>query len=413
MRVAAAQGASELDLERAVGTVLDRRLRPDLSQPIAVALSGGGDSLALLLTGAEWARRARRSLLVLTIDHRLRSESAGWTQACAATAARLDLPFRGLAWEGEKPATGLPAAARMARHRLLAEAARDAGARVILMGHTADDGLEARLMREAGSTTPEPREWTPSPAWPEGRGVFLLRPMLDVRRSAIRTWLAAHGERWIDDPANEDAAYARPRARQALALGATPSAAASPGQAADLATACRGDIHGGLEIVREALRAAPADALARFVSAACLCAAGTDRPPARAKVDRLAARLAGAEPFTAGLAGARIEADTSRARFRREAGEVARGGLAPLRLQAGEMAVWDGRFEVTPARGSVIQAQPGTTSPIAVCDDGGIAALEATPLALDRLLAACDAVEREPPAPSDASRPAHAPRRAR
>ncbi len=226
MRVAEAPAPAATDLRETVGEVLDRRLLRDCAQPVAVALSGGGDSLALLLLATGWARAAGRPLLVLTVDHRLRVESAAWTEGCAVTARRLGHPFRALAWTGDKPATGLPAAARAARHALLADAAREAGARVILMGHTADDDLrEAGLMRAEGSTTPDPREWTPSPAWPQGRGVFLLRPMLGVRRAHIRDWLTARGERWIDDPANEDAAYARPRARRALAGGRGAAAA--------------------------------------------------------------------------------------------------------------------------------------------------------------------------------------------
>ena len=63
------------------------------------------------------------------------------------------------------------------------------GAKVILMGHTASDLAEAAAMRAEGSTTPSPREWAPSPAWPEGRGVFLLRPMLAVSRQQVRDWL--------------------------------------------------------------------------------------------------------------------------------------------------------------------------------------------------------------------------------
>lgn len=400
MRLARARATSELDLQLTVGQVLERRLLHGDPRPVAVALSGGGDSLALLLAAAEWAKRSGRGLLVLTVDHSLQPESADWTQACATAAQRLNLPFRALAWEGEKPLTGLPAAARAARHRLLAEAARAAGARVILMGHTADDRMESGLMRAAGSTTPEPREWSPSPAWPEGRGVFLLRPMLDVRRAVIRDWLGARGERWIDDPANEDMHYARPRARRALALGAPPSLtaslAASRAPAAGLAMACRSDASGGLEIAREALRGAPGDAVARFVAAACLCAAGTDRPPARGKVERLTVRLRSDEPFTASLAGARVEADASQVRFLREAGEVARGGLSPLCLQAGETAVWDGRFEVTVRRAAQVQAAPRSARPVAIGDDGELADAEIKPLAYDRLLAACGVVEREP-----------------
>src|SRR5205085_8990913 len=82
-------------------------------------------------------------------------------------------------------------------------------------------------MREAGATMPDPHEWAPSPAWPEGRGVFLLRPLLGVRRAAIREWLEGRGERWIDDPANEDPRFARARARRQAPGSPTCTATAS------------------------------------------------------------------------------------------------------------------------------------------------------------------------------------------
>jgi tRNA(Ile)-lysidine synthase len=380
-------------LEQAAGDVLDRRLLRDHPRPVAIALSGGGDSLALLLAAHDWARAAGRPVIVLTVDHRLRPESAAWTETCAATARRLGLPYRALAWTGDKPKAGLPAAARAARHALLADAAREAGSRVVLLGHTADDVLEARLMREAGSTTPDPREWSPSPAWPEGRGLFLLRPLLGVRRAEIREWLTRRDERWIDDPANTDAAYARPRARQALGRGAAAPGANASASANALALATCADDTAGLEIDRAALRAAEQAALMRFVSAACLCAAGTRRPPERAKTERLAARLRGDETFTASLAGARIEAKAGMARFGREAGEAARGGLAPVYLRARETAVWDGRFEVTADRAIEITAAPRGTTPASA---DGATGLAVRPLTYERLLAACGAVEAEP-----------------
>ena len=301
------------------------------------------------------------------------------------------MAFRALPWTGDKPTTGLPAAARLARHILLAGAAREAGSRVILMGHTADDVLEAGLMREAGSTTPDPREWAPSPVWPQGRGLFLLRPLLSARRDKIRDWLMARGEAWIDDPANADTTYARPRARTAIAAGAAPVAPADVATAKDLALICRMKRDGGLEIARAALCAANPDAAARFASTACLCAAGTDRPPARGKIDRLLARLADGAPLVATLAGARIEADDASVRFRREPGDAARGGLMPLCLKAGEMGVWDGRFQITAARPVEVKARPGSASPSLTAEDG-----QAVALAHGRLLAACGAVDQEP-----------------
>ncbi len=383
-------------LETVVGEVLDRRLLSGSSRPLAVALSGGGDSLALLLAAADWARRRKRNLIVLTVDHRLHRESEAWTQACAQTAGRLDLSFHALPWIGDKPKTGLPAAARTARHALLADAARRAGARVILMGHTADDVLEAALMRALGSTTPSAREWSPSPAWPQGRGLFLLRPLLGLRRVEIRNWLRSRQETWIDDPTNDDDTYARPRARRAISKAAAlPSTMAAP-SGAGLAEACRQGVGGELTITRAALRDAEPEALIRFVSAACLCAAGTSRPPARDRVQRLAARGAGEAIFIASLAGARIEATAGQVRFQREAGEAARGGLARLTLKAGETRVWDGRFEITAKHAIEVGALPGDTRPVVIGADAGRPAFEAKSLTYARLLAACGSIVREP-----------------
>ncbi|ATQ41404.1 tRNA lysidine(34) synthetase TilS [Caulobacter mirabilis] len=314
---------------------LDRRLRRSCAAPLAVAFSGGGDSLALLLAARAWADAHGRRLLVLTVDHGLNPDSTAWTERCALTAERLGLAFRALRWERDKPATGLPAAARAARHALLAEAAREAGARVVLMGHTADDLREAAAMRDEGSTVGDPAEWSPSPVWPAGRGVFLLRPLLAQGRAELRDWLRERGETWIDDPANADVRYARARARlQAPSPPTAPSAAIAPPVYATLAG-------GALRLERSAASA--------HVAAACLCAAGTSRPPRGDRLARLVERLRSTDAFTATLAGARVEALDDQVLFTREAGEAARGGLAPIRLVPGETAVWDGRFELTAA----------------------------------------------------------------
>ncbi|MDO8324211.1 MAG: tRNA lysidine(34) synthetase TilS [Phenylobacterium sp.] len=399
-------------LTAAVHEVLDRRLLSASPAPIAVALSGGGDSLALTLMVADWAKVRGRSLLVLTVDHGLRAESAAWTRSCAATADRLGADFQALAWEGDKPATGLPAAARSARHRLIADAARAAGAKVILMGHTASDRLEAAAMRQAGASTPSPREWTPSPTWPQGRDLFLLRPMLSQTRAEIRAWLAERGETWIEDPANEDPRFARARARATLTGDETDTVLSAPVLAGlALATA---DLAGGLATPRSVLRRAPE----AFLAAACLCAAGTARPPRGDRLKRLADVLRGERDLTATLAGARIEADQRDVRFLRDPG---RAGLEILSLAAGQTAVWDGRFEITTDRPIVVQALaghaaslspacrsalqrlpagargglpfiPGAGSPVLAAIPG----LVARPLTLHRLRAACGLTDREP-----------------
>jgi len=133
--------------------VLDRRLAQNTTAPIALALSGGGDSMALLSLAQSWATRRGRRLLALTVDHGLHAASGTWTAFAGDAARRAGADWRALHWTDEKPKTGLPAAARTARHRLLANAAREAGARVILFGHTADDVAEGEVMRPADAPT--------------------------------------------------------------------------------------------------------------------------------------------------------------------------------------------------------------------------------------------------------------------
>ena len=232
----------------------------------------------------------------------------------------------------------MPAAARAARHRLIAGAARDAGARVVLFAHTADDVAEGELMRAEGSTLGRLREWSPSPAWPEGRGLMLLRPMLEVGRGALRDWLAERGARWIDDPANDDPRFARSRARAALSRSGSVPRPATPRPAGPLPTAL-GDGAFGLN------RSVTASTLA----ATLVCAGGGDRPPRGDRLETVLDRLRAGEAFTAVLCGARIEADSDQVLVTREAGEFARRPAAPLPLQPGVEAVWDGRWAVTVA----------------------------------------------------------------
>jgi tRNA(Ile)-lysidine synthase len=329
--------------ETGVVRELDARLERAIAAPLVVAFSGGGDSLALLLAAKTWADGAGRRLMALTVDHGLQAESGRWASWCAARAARLGVSHRTLRWEGEKPRTGLAAAARAARHALIAETARHAGVRVILMGHTADDVLEARLMREAGVRVAGPRVWGPSPAWPQGRGLFLLRPLIGVRRAVIREALLAAGETWIEDPANADARHPRVRARAALAA-RTPAPVAEP-EAPDLAPfrqAARIGPAGEVRLDHSVLAGAPG--AARFLAAAIVCAAGGDTPPRGPALERLLERIAG--DFSATLAGARIVGSDGQLIIAREAGDGRARASPALALEPGESQIYDGRFEV-------------------------------------------------------------------
>jgi tRNA(Ile)-lysidine synthase len=336
-----------LILSALAGAVMESRLERGAPSPVCVGFSGGSDSLALLHMARAWAQDAGRKVLALTVDHGLQPQSAGWTARCERTARALGVGFRALRWSVEKPRSGLPAAARRARHALLAEAAREAGAQVILLGHTADDLAEAALMREAGSSVGSPAEWAPSPVWPEGRGIFLLRPLLGQRRAGLRAILADAGLDWIEDPANEDPRYARTRARGALAHHQGHQGhqvPVNPEGPLPLRLGDLGDL-GGLNATADAFGVIrlPRTAPARLVGMACVCAGGGERAPRGERLVRLMARIASGAAFTATLAGARIVAGQELL-ICREPGELRRRPSPPLRLEPGTPAVWDGRF---------------------------------------------------------------------
>lgn len=313
---------------------LNARLQHNVSSPVALALSGGGDSMALLELAADWARTAGRRLVAITIDHGLSPRSRDWSHVCGRAARSRGADWIERRWEGDKPATGLPAAARRARHALIAEAARAAGARVVLFGHTADDIAESDWMRARGSSLGQLREWSPSPVWPEGRDLMLFRPLLGERREALRALLRARERDWIEDPANTG--FARGQARRALGGGLGAEGLPPPNP-----TGRTGSERARPLGLGEGFEGAGALALT------LVCAAGHDRLPRSDRLAALAARLARGDPFAATLAGGRVERREGRVLVTREAGDLRRHPPRPLSLIAGQPAVWDGRYEIT------------------------------------------------------------------
>jgi tRNA(Ile)-lysidine synthase len=175
----------------------------------------------LLLVAADRARDRGTPLIPVTIDHGLRPESASEAEIIAERARRLGLAPVIIRWEDAKPERGLQAAARDFRLRSFARLAREHGAATILLGHTLDDQAETvwrRLLAGGGFDALSGMSHSdPLPLWPQGRGLRLVRPLLRVRRAALRDWLEARDERWIDDPSNENPAYSRVADRQVLA----------------------------------------------------------------------------------------------------------------------------------------------------------------------------------------------------
>lgn len=340
----------------------------DLSGGAIVAVSGGSDSTALLLLLKDHIERHSPTvrLLAVTVDHALRAGSAAEADAVARLCAEHGIPHKTVRWDGPKPATGLPAAARTARYRLLGRAARAAGIGLVLTGHTADDQAETVLMRQARAASAE--------AGPEadGRGLagmapatlydgemWIVRPLLGTRRAALRDWLAGQGAGWIDDPTNDNRTFERPRIRARLGDGA----AAQFGQAiatGERAASARVDLGRRAAALIRAHAGRPAPGLLRLAPAFAMAA---DRPaavyalrilvavsggssflPDLDRAEALFSRIcgwSGPDPLRATLSHAVVDRRSAGLFLHREGRD-----LPSARLVRDGM-VWDGRHRIT------------------------------------------------------------------
>jgi tRNA(Ile)-lysidine synthase len=180
---------------------------------IAVAVSGGSDSMALLRLVEQWSHHLIK-ISALTVDHGLRSEAAAEAIKVAEWCALLGLEHHTLRWEGTKPKTGLQAKARAARYDLLSAWCKAHGVTYLLTGHTMDDQAETVLMRQQRTDTAESLAgiWETT-VWNE---VKVFRPLLGQSRADLRAYLTSLGQPWMDDPSNTDQRFERVRVRQTL-----------------------------------------------------------------------------------------------------------------------------------------------------------------------------------------------------
>ncbi|HKC24991.1 MAG TPA: tRNA lysidine(34) synthetase TilS [Thermoanaerobaculia bacterium] len=281
---------------------------------VLVALSGGGDSTALLALLAPWAPRSGVELEAVHVAHGLRGEAGERdAQASRALAARLGVPFT-LVRVGVSRDRGLEAGARAARYAALLEAAGERGAgTLVATGHTRDDEAETVLLnleRRAGRARGGIRA---------RRADGVVRPLLPFSRAELRELLSLRELPHSEDETNADERRARNRIRRRVLPALEES---SPGAAERLARAGRALDARTAALDREldaALAAAGARGTGPFPrsllaalgpehNARLLLRAASPRSPGRAQVDRVLSRLARGETFEEAFAGRRLRA---------------------------------------------------------------------------------------------------------
>ncbi|ARE39795.1 tRNA(Ile)-lysidine synthetase [Rhodovulum sp. P5] len=342
-----------------IETLLEQALSPlcDGSAPLGVAVSGGGDSMALLHALA--ARRAAGggALQAVTVDHGLRPEAAAEAQFVAETCARLGVPHDILHWTGWQGRGNLQDAARRARQRLIADWAAAKGIARVALGHTRDDQAETVLMRLGrGAGVDGLSGMAPMRT---ALGVVWLRPFLDTPRAVLRRYLSDHGQAWVEDPSNDDLRFDRVQARRALemlaplgvtaeGLAATAARLADARQALSAVAAETADRiahvdRGDVLIDAAGLAALPGEIARRLINAALCWVASAEYPP---RADALGGVFGVLESSgRATLHGCLIDRGRTHIRIAREYAAV-RGTVCVADR------TWDGRWTLTgPAKG--------------------------------------------------------------
>lgn len=353
-------------------TFQDRELDALIGQPLApfrrvvLAVSGGSDSMALMVLVARWAGSGRAPadlvIEVATVDHGLREGSAQEADWVAERARSLGFRHTTLAWSGEKPQSAVQEEARAARYALLtAHAQAGPQPAAIVTGHTADDQAETLVMRLGrGSGLDGLAGMSPARPLMADDSVMLVRPLLGVSKAALQGLLARAGATWLDDPSNERLDFERVRLRTAqphlealglsnakLALSARRLARAR--EALETLTreklARLVNMHGGsyASLDRRLWAAEPPEFRVRLLARLLDVFGGLARPAQLSQIETLEEVLAQGRPIAQTLGGCMVSQGWTTLRLYREPGRQA---LAEVALEPGREITWDRRFRI-------------------------------------------------------------------
>lgn len=187
---------------------------PDIQGKIGVAVSGGGDSLALMYLLADLCEQADVELEVVTVDHGLRTDSAIEAKQVFEMCRAAGLQHATARWTGWTGNGNLQDSARAARYRLIAEWAKRREVAFVCLGHTQDDVAETFVMRLARQSGVDGLSIMADVF--EREGVEFRRPLLNTSRKDLRKFLRQRDIGWIDDPSNDNEDFQRVRVRKSL-----------------------------------------------------------------------------------------------------------------------------------------------------------------------------------------------------
>jgi tRNA(Ile)-lysidine synthase len=318
---------------------------------LAVAVSGGSDSMALALLAHAWAKARGGEAVALTVDHGLRPESAAEARQVGAWLTARGIGHRVLPWVGDKPDSGMQDAARQARRDILLKFCLDQRILHLLLAHHADDQAETLLLRLAAGSGRDGLAGMSEIV--ESGAARMLRPLLGVKRAQLEATLIAAGQDWVEDRSNRDPRYARAALRE-LAAGPAEFAATArmfgrhrqtreTALAQLLARIVAVYPEGWALLDREGLAAAPPELGRRALARVLTTIGAADYTPRSEGLDRLhRAIVAGGLRGGRTLGGCRVVPRRAGLLVLREASAC---GTAVAISEPGDYT-WDGRFSV-------------------------------------------------------------------
>ncbi|HTW54115.1 MAG TPA: tRNA lysidine(34) synthetase TilS [Stellaceae bacterium] len=319
---------------------------------MAVGVSGGPDSLALVILADRWARQRGGVAWALIIDHRLRPESAAEAQRAAGWLAARGIPHAVLVWRQDKPATGIQAAARAARYRLLAEWCTGRGCLHLLTAHHRADQAETYLIRRRAKSAAD--GLAGMSAVREMPNVRLVRPLLTVPKARLVAFLRTEGQDYLQDPSNRNPAFERSRVRMdseregvevtiaKMRRHARSRIARERELAALLARSVT--LHpAGFAVIDPAVIAAAGELGEQALGRVVMVLGGLAYPVRHERLRRLREGLAEAPDRARTLGGCHFVPWRSRLLALREAARAA----PPATLAPGRSLLWDRRFRAT------------------------------------------------------------------
>ncbi|SMR71233.1 tRNA(Ile)-lysidine synthase [Aliiroseovarius halocynthiae] len=330
---------------------LDRARQRGPVSRLGLAVSGGSDSMAMLVLATAWAKAQGVTLHAATVDHGLRPEAAQEAAWVKERCTVLGVRHGTLTWT-QAPIGNVQNGARTARYQLLASWARKLNLDAVAVAHTSDDQAETFVMRLARGSGVDGlsamrTDW-------DALGTRWLRPLLTVGRDDLRGVLEANGQGWIDDPSNDDTRFERVRVRKAMAglaelgldrdrlvntAGRMSDARAALTQAALAAADTCADVALGEVVIDHASYAAlPTETRHRLLSAAIRFVASAVYRPRYDALKEAEAQVLDGQRRT--LSGCTLELKTGQLIVGRELNALRDAVVSPG-------GIWDGRWCVT------------------------------------------------------------------